>query len=495
MKRDLVRLGRSALIYGAGNVLIRGISLLLLPVFTAYLTTTDYGISSILGVLAFFLTPVFALGLSGALGIVYFERGEADRKAATIWTAFVMLSLSGGLLSVSGVVAGGAIATALFGDLATPYDLSYLVAVSLATAGMSIACQPLLIHLQLEERAKTFVALTAASSLLSIGLSVLFIVVLNRGVAGFLEAGLVAQSATLVAVLAVTIPRVRFILGGRLALELLRFGVPLMPSFVAVFAMQQANKLILQAAEGVPAVGVYTVGFNIGLVATIVVSGFTSAWFPFFSSYMERQDEAPRVFARVLTYYLLGAGVVSLFFFVLARSAVLILTQPDFHGAYVAIGPSALAQILIGVHSILLANMYLAKDVRYAVVVQGAAAVATILVNLVLIAAMGIRGASIGLALGFGIMVVLQHAWNRWRGYLDVPYEWRRIGTLAIVYTLVAGFFLVERNWPVSTELVVGTITSAAVAVGSFGFLSQRERSEVFGLIRGRLQAGTANGA
>ncbi|HJP71976.1 MAG TPA: oligosaccharide flippase family protein, partial [Candidatus Limnocylindria bacterium] len=212
MKRDLLRLGRNALIYGAGNVLIRGISLLLLPVFTSYLTTTDYGISSILGVLAFFLTPVFALGLSGALGIVYFERGEEARKAATIWTAFVILTLSGGLLAVSGLVAGDAIAGALFGDLATPYDLSYLVAVSMATAGISIACQPLLMHLQLEERAKAFVALTAASSLLSISLSVLLIVVLDRGVAGFLEAGLVAQTATLVAGLAVTVPRVRFIL-------------------------------------------------------------------------------------------------------------------------------------------------------------------------------------------------------------------------------------------------------------------------------------------
>jgi hypothetical protein len=99
------------------------------------------------------------------------------------------------------------------------------------------------------------------------------------------------------------------------------------------------------------------------------------------------------------------------------------------------------------------------------------------------------------LALGFAIMVVLQYVWNRWRDYLDVPYEWRRIGTIAVVYLLVAGFFLVERDWPIPIELVVGTITSAVVALGSFGFLSRRERSEIFGLIRGRIHAATANGA
>jgi O-antigen/teichoic acid export membrane protein len=495
MRRDILRLGRSALIYGAGNVLIRGISLLLLPVVTTYLTPDDYGISSILGVLAFFQTPVFALGLSGALGIVYFERGDDDRKAATIWTAFVILTMSGGLLLVSGLVAGDAIAAALFADLSTPYDLSYLVAVSLATAGMSIASQPLLIHLQLEERAKAFVVLTAASSLLSIGLSVLLIVVLGRGVAGFLEAGLVAQAMTLLAALAITVPRMRFILRRQLAGELLRLGIPLMPSFIAVLAMQQGNKLILQGAESVAAVGVYTVGFNIGLVATIIVSGFTTAWYPFFSSYMERQDQGPPIFARIMTYYLLGAGVLSLFFFILARPVVLILTQPSFHDAYVAVGPSALAQVLIGVHSILLAGMYLAKDVRFAVVVQGAAAIASVVINIVLIGVIGIRGASIGLALGFAIMVILQYGWNRWRGYLDVPYEWRRIGLFSALYAVIAGFSLFDRDWPLSTEVPVAVLACVIVSVGAVALLSRRERSQIFELIRLRIQPHAGTGA
>lgn len=495
MKTDLFRLGRATAIYGTGQVLMRMVSLLLLPLYTSYLTPSDYGISSILGVLTYFLTPLFALGVSGALGMVYFTRDEGPERAATIWTAFLTVGASATLLAVGGWALSGQLAGLLFADSDTSYDLSYLVTVALITAAMSIAAQPLLAQLQFAERAKAFVAISLSSSGMSIALSVVLIVGLRRGVAGFIEAAAIAQALTLAAITLVSLRGLRFEVRRAIARELLGLGVPLIPGFLAIFVMLQANKVLLQGEAGLNELGIYTVGFNIGLLMTLLVSGFTSAWYPFFSSFMQRQEEAGALFARVMTYYVLGAGAVSLFFFIGAQPLVRLMTQPPFWGAYASVGPSAAAQFLIGVHSVLVAGMYFVKEVRPGVVIQGVAAAIAVVLNLLLIPPLGAAGAAIALALGFITMVGVQYGWNVARVRFRVPYEWRRLAPFAFVYVVVAAFYLWDRGLPFVAELALSVAGALAVIGVVLALLTPAERAQARVEVARRIRVAFERGA
>lgn len=495
MRSQILRLGRNTAIYGTGQVLLRMVSLLLLPLYTSYLTPSDYGISSVLGVMTYFLAPIFALGVSGALGMVYFAREERAERAATIWTAFVTVGVSATVLAVGGWVVSNHLAELLFAGSESSYDLGYLVTVALVTAAMSIAAQPLLAELQFAERARAFVAFTLSSSALSIALSVVLIVGLRRGVAGFIEAAAIAQALTLAAVTVVSLREMPFHVRRTLARELLVLGVPLIPGFLAIFVMLQANKILLQAEAGLDELGIYTVGFNIGLLMTLLVTAFTSAWFPFFSSFMQRHDQAGALFARVMTYYVLGAGTVSLLFFIGAQPLIRVATQPAFWGAYVSVGPSAAVQFLIGVHSVLVAGMYFAKAVRPGVVIQGAAAAVSILLNLLLIPPLGAAGAAVALVLGFVTMIVIQHGWNVARVPFRVPYEWRRLAAFAFIYVVTAWFFLWDRDIPMVAELAL-SVAAAILVIGLvLALLTPDERAQARGEIARRLRPGVGRGA
>ena len=72
MSSSIRLLARGTVLYGVGEVLSRLMTLLLLPVFTAYFSPTDYGVISILAGLGVFLTPVFSLGLGAAIAPVVF---------------------------------------------------------------------------------------------------------------------------------------------------------------------------------------------------------------------------------------------------------------------------------------------------------------------------------------------------------------------------------------------------------------------------------------
>lgn len=478
MRAEILSLGRSSLVYGTGQVLLRVISLLLLPVFTAYLTPADYGVVSVLTLATFFLAPVFALGIPSAIGLIYFEHADLSGRSRTIHSAATVLALSGAVLVVAGIAAGPWLVNLLFPNAErAASDLRVYLVLSIATSAIANVTQPLLLQLQLEQRAGRFVALTVASSLATIGLSVGFVVGLRAGVLGLLTASLVGGAITFVLVVLVAARAAPYAFDRAVAARLLRIGVPLIPSFLFIFGIFQANRYVIQLVRGLDDLGVYTVGFNLGYAISIVVAGFTSAWLPFFLPYAERREEARRLFGRITTYYVVGIGSLALLFYLAARPAILVLTRAPFHDAYLVVGASATAQFLIGLHSIMLAGVYFAKDVRSVPVIQGVSAAVALGLTFVLVRTTGIAGAGVALVAGCSVMVVLQHGLNRSRGYIRIHYDRPRLLTFGLVFVAYAGLFTLPRTLPLGAEILLSGAASILLAGIVLALLTPAERS------------------
>ena len=482
MKQQLGRLAKNTVVYGAGDVLNRFIAFLLLPLFTYFLTPTDYGVASLLWLLGFVLTPVFSLGFGAALGACYFEGDNQERKETTIWTAFLILSLSCTTLAILGTVFSVEISELMLRSA----DHGYLVTILILSTSFAILGTPLRLHLQFEERAKTAVAVTIAVTLVSVALSIILIVVLRRGVRGMIESSLIAQIFSIVLLLTLTVPKLRIRINWGLGKELLRLGVPLIPAFAFVFVIQHGNKYILQFFEGLEVVGVYTIGFNVGLLVGIIVTGFQTAWMPYFMSFLHKQDEAHALFGRILTYYIFAIGSLSLLFFVVAKPLVMIMTQPGFHEAYKVVGLSATAQCLTGVFSIFLPAVYFAKEVKYIGFVQLVAAIIAILLNLLLIPPLGLLGAGLALMFGMLAMAGFQQLWNfRNRGrYFRVRYEWNRIILFSLLYFCCMILALWGRSFSVLTEILISCILASIVSLGLFLLLNRTEKRSLQNLLQ-----------
>ena len=434
MKHELARLSKHTLVYGIGGVLNRLIGFFLLPVFTAYLAPADYGLYAMLGLVAFVATSVFSLGLGAGVGPCYFEGNRPDQKERTIWTTFLLL-----MLSATCVVGVGCWLAPEISALAlqTPAH-GYLVRLTIVGVALNILMIPLTLRLQFEERATTFVVLTVISTPLTIGISLWMVVGLGRGIRGLVEAGLIGQALSLMLIFIPVAATTRLRVDWRLAGELLRLSLPLVPSFAFLFVLQHGNKYLLQWMAGLDVVGVYSIGFNFGMVLNLVVSAFQTAWYPYFMSFLDRQEEASRVFGRIVTYYLLGCGGLCILFFVTARPIVTLMTQPAFHQAYLVVGLSATAQCLIGVFSLLLPGIYFAKDMKCVSLIQAIAMIVSLVMNFILIRSLGILGAALGLVVGMLILVILQYGWNRWRGYLAIQFDWSRIRRFSLLLTSYA---------------------------------------------------------
>src|SRR5664279_5847448 len=90
-----------------------------------------------------------------------------------------------------------------------------------------------------------------------------------------------------------------------------RFGLPLVPSALALWAINFIDRLFIGGYKGQAEVGVYSAAIKIASVITFVMFAFRTAW-PAFAYSIEDDRDARHTYAFVLTYLLVIASWLAL---------------------------------------------------------------------------------------------------------------------------------------------------------------------------------------
>ncbi|NJN40018.1 MAG: oligosaccharide flippase family protein [Gammaproteobacteria bacterium] len=260
----------------------------------------------------------------------------------------------------------------------------------------------------------------------------------------------------------------------RIVRTLLRLGLPLVPSFYFLLVLQQGNQFMLKELRGLGELGVYVVGYNLGLVMSLIVAGFTTAWTPFFLSFSRDPAAGFERLSRAMTYYVIAVGALTLLFFAWSRPLVQLLASNPYQGAHIVVGYSAAAYFLVGVFSLLLPPLYYARHVWAVTLIQGFGAVATVCLQFILISEFGVLGAGIGLAGGFLIVCVALFAWTRIQHatYVRIPYDWPRI--LAFGGVIALGALALSNSASTSLTVALGWSLAATAAILAVAWLALR---------------------
>lgn len=432
MKSDISSLIKGSAIYGIGSIISRFISLLLLPIFTSYLSTTEYGVLSMLALLTLVVQPIFSLSLGAAMGPSYFRHEGIDNKSSVVWTAFSISVVS----SLCLILLAWILPEFLAQLIKLPVERTWMVSMSLTGTAMTILTTALIQRVQFEKEAKLYVIITLITALVAILVSLVLVVFLNWGAEGIIVGQVASNSLNLLAFFIITVKRTRFSYSSILAKELLRLGLPLIPSFAFLFILMHVNKYILEWHSGLDAVGIYSIGFNLGFMLSIFTGGISIAWYPFFMGYVNKQTEIKDLFGKIFTYYVFGVGLLCLFFFLAASPLIIILTDKSFYDASYVIGLVALANFFQGGSNFFLPGLYYQNEVKYVSVIQGLSAIVSLVVNYFLISRFGLIGAAAGLAGGNFVLILFMWVWNVMKGskYPPVAYEWKRIGGFCFMF-------------------------------------------------------------
>lgn len=486
MFQELKRLSKESLVYGVGHIMTRFVTFLLLPYYSYQLAPAEYGEVTLYYLFLAVTQTFYFYGLDIAFLRYYtLQKGEEERKSifgTTLITSFV----SSLVLLILFILLAPQISSWLITTPVHPEIGAQMIKICAGILFFDTLSMFPFIMLRGTHRPYRFMSIKLLNVTINIGLNILFVGFWKWSVAGVIWANFWAALITFAVQIPQIVYRARITFDWNLLRKMFAFGLPNVPTYLFVMVVELADRKILESMRGLEEAGLYSAGYKFGMFMAVVTGAFRFAWQPFFLSHAD-EENAPELFARVLTYFILICG----FLFLSLSLLVPLLVMIDIPGvggtiiekrywAGLSIFPLILlAHVFDGIYANLMVGVYLKKKTSLLPWVTGAAAIVNVGGNLLLIPTFGMWAAAWLTLAAFILEAFL--LWLLIRRSYPVPYEWGRILHIALV---VGGLFALSTWTPFQGLLPrIGLVIAFPFVLFFTGFLRPEETRRLKGII------------
>jgi len=450
----LKKLAGESLVYGLSGVLSRFISVFLTPIYTGIFAPSDYGVASLVTTVFALLNILLILSLDNSMARWYYDNESGDDRKITLntflWSCFGV----GAFLSCLVVIFRDFIAASIFREPATA-PLLVLMAINLPLTVFSVFTVNVL---RMERRPLATTIFTLSSSLVNIGLNVLFVIIWRLGLPGIFY----AQLGTSFVAIVWTFVLFRKIISpfsfdwGRWV-KMFLFSYPLIPGTLAYWVINLSGAYFIQLINNTHEVGLYQIGINLASAVAFFTSAFQMAWGPFAYS-IHKQPEAKEIYAQALLAFLAISCAMSLGVMLFAPEILMVLTRPSYYDAAFVSGLLAFNHIFIGLASIAAIGPGIAKNNKAYGIAMLVSAGLLVAFNLILVPRFGKEGAAISILLSQ--LVVPLAIFAHGHKLYPIPYKFgKAFFTLAASFALgVSGMWFLHFTLPLALGILVKTL-------------------------------------
>jgi O-antigen/teichoic acid export membrane protein len=425
MLERLKELLRHSAIYGLGSVVARILGVLLLPLYTRYLSPGDYGLIETLVALSAVLAALVAQGMKSAFFRFYFDSAEEERRLLVVRTAFWYVFAAATVVLVLGVALARPVSWLLFGT----DDHAGLVTAAFVGLWAAMNYEQMTSLFRVEQRSTAYVTATLANVVLTIVATVLLVVVLDRGPLGVIVGNFTGTLLVYAALLAHSRQRLGLQFDRSLYRAMNRFGLPLVPSALALWLTNFSDRFFLVKLADPHEVGLYSIGVRVASAILLLLTAFRLAW-PAFAYSIDDDREAQRTYSFVLTYVVFVTCWLALALGLLAPWIVRLITTRPFYPAQNVVAPLAFGAAAFGAYVVVQIGTGRARRTGSNWLVTGLGALVNVGLNLALIPSFGRVGAAVATVAAYTLLF-LAMAWRANRVF-PVAYQWRRVATLAL---------------------------------------------------------------
>lgn len=473
-------IGRHTLVYGAGMIIGKLASFIMLPVYTHHLTPADYGVLELLGTTIDVIAMIAGIGLASGVFKYHAQFDDPKEKnevVSTVAIGTIALSLVTALI---GVIASPWLTRLIFGSGVDPlyFRIFFLIYFLQAIGGIPF----MLIRAQ--QRSMLFVTLNVVKLVAVLSLTIYFVVVLQMGILGVLLSTCIASGALAIFLCAYTFRHVGFGFSWPKFRQLSEFGAPLVVWSLGSFVLTFSDRYFLNYYADAAAVGIYSLAYKFSfLLSAFAVAPFQQVWDPQ-RFVIAKQPNAAEVYRRMFLYLNVGmiGGAIIILLFV---GDVLRVMVPSTYWSAGQVIPLLLVTTILQQWA---AYCNFSLYLKEATGLLGWSAIAGVVValglNFLLIPSYGIMGAAwatVGAyAVRFLIIYVAAQAQYR------IEYPWLRVGGLMAAFgvAMVARGAVEETGTAASVGMSILLLFALSGVVYGW-LLTREERAAIRGLVGG----------
>ena len=478
---QLLELTRHSAIYGIGGLTSRFLSVIMLPLYTSYVSPGDYGRIELL--MATMAVAVVVIRGGANFGFIrfYFLEKDPDYRRRLIRTVF-WTQMAYSTLTLAVCVALAHPIAELLGVTNTGLDLqgsgTSLVIATAVLLWVNVNYSQMTNLFRAEKRSVAFSLATLANIAVTVGLTVLLVVVYHRGPLGIIVGNLSGTLLVWAALLVYRREQLGLQWDGKLLRSMNRFGVPLMVAALAMWVTNFSDRLLisklLHGADRLTQLGQYSLANKISSAMVLLFTAFQIAW-PAFAYSIEDEKEAKRAYAFVLTYLMLIASWAALALSLFAPwLAHWLGRKSGYWPAATAIPPLAFASVFFAGFIVVTIAAGRTRRTQFNWIAAALAAVLNISLNLWLIPAYGMLGAAYA-TLSAYILLMAVRTWNAQKLF-RVAYQWRRVAIVLLAAGALTG---VGQLFHHSLPLAFALTLAYPLLLAALGFYLPAERRKL----------------
>lgn len=334
--------GRDFFIYGISSSISTFIGIFLVPLYTRYFTTDDYGTMDLIATVVAFTAIIGMMQLESAVSRYYYAEKNTKQRNTMVSTALWSI-LTGSLLLFL-------ILTILARDISLLLFDSKVFATVLIIAGITIPLSNLkglfTVVMRFKKKPVHYLIFQLVQLLITISITVFLIL--------YFRVGIISVFIGQLSGLLVIIACMAYYLRSEVMLcwskadfkKMMRYSLPLVPSTAGNWANSYLNRFVMLGYLSVSEIGIYAVALKFASIFNLIGSAFRMAWGPFFWETLEKNPNHKNVFKDLLQHVSLLVFSSVILVTLYSNELVRLLTTEEYFFAAKLIGTLALAMAI-----------------------------------------------------------------------------------------------------------------------------------------------------
>jgi len=390
MKAKVFQLLKHSAVYSFGNVALKGMGIITLPIYSHHLSQTEFGTFGILDITIIVLSEILSLGQSNS--IIYFNNTKdfKDKNKSVFFTIASIVLIANIIFAVfTGTI------RVLFPQLINPLSLFSIYLPIICFVSIIRAFNSVFINkLRADEKSGLYTVVTLVKIAAFICSIFYTVVYLKLSVAGIMYSYLFSEIFILVLLCPVMFSKMKFNFDREIGRRALNYGIPLIFAAIGIYILNLSDRFMIAYYLHLKAVGIYDFGYRIaGTIQMFLIIPFNQALLP--SAYKEyKRPGDKRYYSKLMTYmcFVIIWGGLALSIF--GNLLVKLLGNNNFNGAEVFVPIIILAYIFSSMRNVASTGMLLSGKTSYIGIITVGAGLLNVGLNIIFLPRYGVIAAA-----------------------------------------------------------------------------------------------------
>lgn len=293
--------------YTVGNILVKSVSFFVLPIFTALMSTTEYGIYSVYTSYLSIFEVVILLGLSSTIVIAKYDKDtDFNSYMSTVITIPVIVTLVAGLLLNIYLMFSG-------GLLSMNQTLWNCLLVTSATAAVGNIIGARLI---IDAEYKKYMLYSMITVVVNVGTSLLLCYTIYRDHDIHMARVIGQMLSTIASMIYIKLAtKTKVSVNFSCIKNAFAWGIPLLFHTLATIILTQSDRIVIRYMDSYAAAGIYSIAVTLITIPLTLYTSISNAWTPWFYEKLE-QKEYGTIRKTNNTYVFIFSVIIALFMLV-----------------------------------------------------------------------------------------------------------------------------------------------------------------------------------